>query len=201
MKYFILILLLLGLACSKPKRESAEPSGTAVQPAQNDDAVLIADQSGEDSLKGSLRAKAEGSVNKLRVSVRYHSPAARGRILWGGLVPFDRVWVAGAHMATAVEVDNAISVAGTHLPAGKYAFFAIPGNERWTLILNSNWQQHLTDEYDEKLDVVRTVVEPVVRETHQERLQYTVDQDAEGKGKLVLRWGKLEVALPIVVLP
>ena len=197
MRYFICLAIVLLAACSKPK--SSPAAGEAAPAPIVDDAVIIAEQSDADTLKGSLRAKALGSVGKAQITVRYHSPAVRGRIVWGGLVPYDKVWVTGAHMATSLESDVDLSIAGQILPAGKYAFFTIPGPENWTLLINSNWQQHLTDDYDAKLDLVRQEVKPVAREVHQERLQYSLVQDDERNGRLIVRWEKLEVSLLIRV--
>lgn len=202
MKHLIYILF-LATACSGSKTDKPEDERTANEKpaavARPDDAMVIADQSGPDSLKGSLRAKAEGKIGKAQISVRYYSPAVRGRIIWGGLVPFDKVWVTGAHMATSVEFDQDLIISGQKVAAGKYAFFTFPGKEAWELVVNRNWEQHLADNYDPKLDVVRVKVKPVTREVLQERLQYSVVGDDGGTGKLVVRWEKLEVSLPIMI--
>lgn len=162
---------------------------------------MIADQQEIDSLKGSLRAKAEGNIGSTVITVRYHSPAVRGRIIWGGLVPLDQVWVTGAHMATKVEFSKNVTIAGKPVPAGAYGFFSFPGKDSWTLVLNGNWEQHLTDEYDQSLDVLRMTVKPVRRETPQERLQYSILEETPTQGKLMVRWELVEVALPISVMP
>lgn len=204
MKQTNLLFLLASLvfACSGPKSEQKEaatkPVATPVE--VKDDAVVIAEQSVEDSLKGSLRAKAVGTIGSTNFTVRYHSPAVRGRIVWGGLVPLDRVWVTGAHMATSIEIDQNVSIAGNPVPAGKYGFFTLPGKDSWTLILNTNWEQHLTDEYDEKLDVLRVKVKPGQLGTNQERLRYVIEAKSETEGELVVYWEKLKVSLPVAVL-
>ena len=199
----IILAVFVLAACSRTPGENTTTQRTDTPPAvePKDDAVVIADQDKEDSLKGSLRAKAMGTIGSTSISVRYHSPAVRGRIIWGGLVPLDRVWVTGAHMATKVEFSDNITIGGKPVPAGAYAFFSFPGKDSWTLVLNSNWEQHLTDEYDESLDVVRLTVKPVKRETLQERLQYSIVEEAPSRGKLVVRWEFLEMAMPVTVLP
>lgn len=197
---YALISMAILVSCTGDKRPSQE-STAAISTPPKDDAIIVADQSEPDTLKGSLRAKAEGNIGSIKVSVRYHSPAVRGRIIWGGLVPLDRVWVTGAHMATKVEFGNNVNIDGKPVPAGAYGFFSFPGKDSWTLVLNSNWEQHLTDEYDEKLDVVRLTVKPTRREVSQERLQYSIVQDSPANGRLVVRWEFLEVALPVTVNP
>lgn len=198
----LLLFAALVFSCSGPKSKQTETAAAPVAtPVEvKDDAVVIAEQSDEDSLKGSLRAKAMGAIGSTNFTIRYHSPAVRGRIVWGGLVPLDRVWVTGAHMATSIEIDQNVAIAGNPVPAGKYGFFTIPGKDSWTLILNTNWEQHLTDEYDEKLDVLRIKVKPGQPGTNQERLRYMIEAKSETEGELVVYWEKVKVGLPIDVL-
>lgn len=193
---FVFVLVMILAACSTPKQkeETAAPA-EVVMP--KDDAVEIAEQSEADTLKGSLPAKAEGKIGNTNFTIRYHSPAVRGRIVWGGLVPFDKVWVTGAHMATSIAFDRDVTIAGKSVPAGKYAFFTIPGKDEWTLILNSNWEQHLTDAYDEKLDVLRVKVKPEHETTNQERLRYVIEEEGSQAGEIVMYWEKVEVSLEV----
>lgn len=202
MKYLFFLFILLLSACSNTKSDrSIAAAASSSEPLRKDDAKVIGDQPEPDTLKGSLRAKEEGTIGPASISIRYHSPAVRGRIVWGGLVPFDQVWVTGAHMATSIEINKPFRVEGTTIPAGKYAFFTTPGKEKWTLIINRNWEQHLADDYDPKLDVVRMTAVPVLHRTNQERLRYTIQSENEKNGWLSMRWEKLEVKLPIEVLP
>lgn len=120
----------------------------------------------------------------------------RERIIWGGLVPFDKVWVTGAHSATSIEFSKDLVIGGKLVAAGKYAFFTIPGKSEWTIIINKNWRQHLTDRYDEKEDVVRVKVKPETEDRHQERLRYAVEIDSNTEGEIVVYWEKLEISLP-----
>jgi hypothetical protein len=191
-----LVLCFAVVSCSAPPKET-KPETSTPTPTTPDDAVEIPIQDVEDSLKGSLRAKAEGQVGSVKISIRYHSPAVRGRIIWGGLVPLNKVWVVGAHMATSVEFSGDVIIGGKPIPAGKYGFFAIPGKEQWTLILNSNWQQHLTDEYDDKQDVIRVNVQPEPWATNQERLRYVIEPDGPNAAEIVVYWEKLELSLLI----
>lgn len=195
----LIVLLLAGVSCSTSTKDQTKPETSTPAATPVDDAVVIPEQSKEDSLKGSLRAKAEGQVGNVKISIRYHSPAVRGRIIWGGLVPLEKVWVAGAHMATSVEFSGDVIISGKTIPAGKYGFFVIPGKEQWALILNSNWEQHLTDEYAVKDDVVRVKAEPEQWATNQERLRYVIESNGPNAGELVLYWEKIEVSLPVQI--
>lgn len=149
-----------------------------------------------DNSKKSLPQEAHAEVGNTHITIKYHSPAVRGRVIWGGLVPYDEVWVTGAHSATSIEFSKAIQVEETTIPKGKYAFFTIPGQERWTLILNKNWEQHLADDYDQAEDVIRIEVTPETGMPLAERLTYTIEDKGEGSGAIRMSWEKLSVSLP-----
>ena len=81
------------------------------------------------------------------------------------------------------------------IPAGKYAFFTIPGKKNWTLIINKNWEQHLASEYDEKEDIIRVEVKPK-KVDHTERLQYFIEMSDNKQGKISVAWEKIKIELP-----
>ena len=87
-------------------------------------------------------------VGDAHVHIDYSSPGVRNRIIFGGLVSYDSIWQSGAHMATWLDTNKALIIDGKTLPAGKYGFFTIPSQKEWTLIFNTNWEQHGKDEYD-----------------------------------------------------
>lgn len=152
----------------------------------------------KDSTKRSIKARAVGMINGDSVTVDYYSPAVRGRIIWGGLVPFGEVWVTGAHNATAIDFPKDIQIAGTTLRAGRYGFFTIPAKEEWIIILNKNWDQHLADDYDAKDDMLRVMVKPQKNE-HTERLEYFIVPGKDSGGAIVVTWEKLRIELPFTL--
>lgn len=151
-----------------------------------------------DSNKKSVKCREAVRWNKDSVVINYHSPAVRNRTIWGGLVPLGEVWVSGAHMATNIELPHAISIGNQKIPRGKYAMFTIPQtNNEWMLILNKNWEQHLTDEYDAKDDVLRIPVSAKTDCPHAERLQWGfVPTDAKNAW-LYMRWDNMQIAVPV----
>ncbi|GAB3542420.1 hypothetical protein GCM10027443_43240 [Pontibacter brevis] len=159
--------------------------------------LAIRAQSEPDTLKGSLKAEAHGKIDPAHITIAYHSPAARGRVIWGGLVAYNQVWVTGAHSATSLETDHPITIGGKELPAGKYALFTIPGEQEWTVIINRNWNQHLADDYSEAEDVARFTVKPEITEQHQERLRYEIVPANGSTGDVVITWDKLKLTLPV----
>jgi len=112
-------------------------------------------------------------------------------------VPFDKIWVTGAHNATSIESDRNFIIDGKVLPAGKYALFTIPSKENWTLIVNKNWDQHLADEYKQEDDVLRMKIRPDTLDYKQERLMYDIDQWSQKEGNILMRWEKLKLTIPV----
>ncbi len=137
------------------------------------------------------------NVGDVHVHIDYSSPSVRGRVIWGGLVAYDNVWVSGAHSATSVDFSKDVLVNGQLVPAGKYAFFTIPGKEKWTVILNKNYEQHLADDYDPAEDVLRFEVVPIVLDEQVESLTYQVLPSLGGAGAISLSWDKLAIVIPI----
>ncbi len=142
-------------------------------------------------------AVAKGTINGANIQIDYSSPAVKGRTIWGDLVPYDKVWRAGANEATIFQTDKAITVEGKPLPAGKYSLFAIPGQNEWSFIFNSEtgqWGIKQTGEAnrDPAKDVLTVKVIPGKSASMNERLAYSVNESG-----VVLRWENLSVPLAI----
>jgi len=152
---------------------------------------------GDKASRPSPPATATGKVNGATITINYSSPAVKGRQIWGSLVPYDKVWRAGANEATIFETDKDIIVEGKPVKAGKYSLYAIPGEKEWTIIFNSQTGQWgikmdgSTTE-DPAKDVLRVKVKPQKTKAMQERLTYRVD-----KNGFALVWENVEV--PVMV--
>lgn len=153
----------------------------------------------EDTLKGSPHRTAMATINKNHVHIEYSSPGVKGRTIWGGLVAYDQVWVAGAHKATRIQFSKEVQIDGKKIPAGTYGLFAIPGKENWTIILNSRYDQHLADDYNEKEDILRLQLKPEEHEMTP-RLTYTVDKIDETNGAITLLWEKIHIHIPFATI-
>jgi hypothetical protein len=89
------------------------------------------------SSRPSPPAKAESQLpNGKSITVDYSSPRAKGRKIFGGLVPYGQVWRAGANEATTFVTTSDITVGGKAVPVGKYTIFTIPAEDKWTLIIS-----------------------------------------------------------------
>ncbi|AKQ46703.1 hypothetical protein TH63_15465 [Rufibacter radiotolerans] len=180
-----------------PQSQTADSVTTTQAFPVDSGAVVIQVQPEADTLKGSLKAVATGKIGTTNLQVNYHSPAVRNRMIWGGLVAYDRVWVTGAHSATSLQIDGPITIGGVQIPAGKYALFTIPGRDQWTVIINKNWEQHLADKYSEKEDLVRISVKPTKTAQKQERLRYEITPESDTKGSIDMTWEKVKISVPV----
>jgi hypothetical protein len=70
------------------------------------------------------------------IKTDYSSPRAKGRKIYGGLVPFGEVWRTGANAATTFVTSADVTVGGKTVPAGNYTIFTVPAADKWTLIVN-----------------------------------------------------------------
>ena len=146
--------------------------------------------------KKSIPQEEHAQIGATHITILYSSPAVRGRIIWGGLVGYDQVWVTGAHRATSFEIDREFSIDQKKIPAGKYAVFTIPGQDKWGFILNRKWDQHLADDYSPAEDVLRFEVAPRTLSENQERLSYTITEISETEAVLSISWEKIKVNIP-----
>lgn len=148
---------------------------------------------GDKGNRPSPPATATGKVNGATITINYGSPSVKGRQVWdpnGTLAPYGKVWRAGANEATTFETDKDIKVEGKTLPAGKYGFFTIPGQNEWTVIFNKVANQWGAFKYDQAQDVLRVMAKPAKSSQMNEKLVY----DVTNKG-VVLKWENVE--LPI----
>jgi hypothetical protein len=142
-------------------------------------------------------ATAKGTINGANIKIDYSSPAVKGRKIWGGLVPFDAIWRAGANKATTITTDKKIKVEGKDLAAGSYSIYAIPGTKTWKIIFNSETGQWGTTHdgvttHVPAKDVLTVDVKPVKSNSTEERLKYLVTP----KG-IELVWENLSVPVAI----
>ena len=127
--------------------------------------------------KASPARTAEGTAAGSKITINYSSPAVKGRVIWGELVPLGQVWRAGADDATTFTTEKDIMVEGKKLPAGTYSFFIIPGETESTLIFNKVAKQWGAFNYDAKEDALRVSVPSMQTSTLEERLVYEVKPD------------------------
>lgn len=138
-------------------------------------------------------ATASGKIGKAEVTIKYSSPAVKGREIWGGLVPYGKVWRTGANEATTITFSNDVIVEGQKLNAGTYALFTIPGENEWTIIFNKTAKQWGAFKYDQGEDALRVKVKPVASKTMNERMKIDVKSKGKSAGVVTIMWEKVAV--------
>jgi hypothetical protein len=140
------------------------------------------------------------SQDKLSVKVFYNRPYKKGRVIYGGLVPYGKVWRTGANEASTFETSQDLKFEGKILRKGKYSLWAIPGEDIWTVIFNSEYGQWGVSSDGEAnrsadRDVVQVQVHPVIQDREFE--QFTIAFEKVGEEvEMVLMWDKTLVAVP-----
>jgi len=128
-----------------------------------------------------LVTKTENFEN-IELNINYGETTMKGREIFGNLVPYGKVWRTGANEASVIEFNKDVKLNGKLVKAGKYSLFTIPGEEEWTIILNSIWDQWGAYNYDESKDVVRFEVEPKEVEKHE---KLNISLTAEGMIQII----------------
>lgn len=136
---------------------------------------------------------AEATLASGKVTIDYSSPAVKERAIWGELVPYGKMWRTGANEATTIMLEKDMKVGGKLIPAGKYALFTIPGKDKWTVVINSEWDQWGSYNYNESNDVHRFEVKPKMNKESQERLMFQISES----GMVTMMWEKLSISFEI----
>ena len=157
--------------------------------------------------KASPSASIKEQVGLASVQVDYSRPSAKGRKIFGGLVPFGEVWRTGANEATKVTFGADVTFGGQPVPAGSYALVTIPGEKEWIVILSKVAGQWGSYAYDVKNDLVRVKVAPSRLAEPVETFQISVGDFKDDGANLTLAWESTRVSVPIhndvvkVILP
>jgi hypothetical protein len=146
----------------------------------------------------SPNAKASQFIGVTEVTVDYSSPGVKNRKIWGGVVPYDKVWRAGANSPTKLTFSKDVVIDGKPISAGSYVLFVIPSPTKWTLVLNRDPKNAGAFGYNKADDVLRVDVKPQPIPMR-ERLIYTFSNMTESQGNLDLEWDKVRASLPIKV--
>jgi hypothetical protein len=153
----------------------------------------------KEEVRLSPKAMVEQTVGFTEITIEYGRPGVKARTIWGGLVPFNAVWRAGANEATKITFSTDVKIDGKKLKAGSYSFFAIPTQKTWTLIFNKVANQWGAFEYNDVEDALRIEVTPMQNNCWQEWLAYTINKSSDKKAVVMLEWEKLKVPFNVEV--
>lgn len=161
--------------------------------AQNQNQSLVLDLP-----LASQRASVSQRLGLTGVTIDYHRPQVRGRKIWGELVPFGKVWRAGANENTVITFGDPVKVEGQPLPKGSYGLHMLATESSWTVIFSKNSTSWGSFTYDEKEDALRVTVKPVPAEMH-ESLTYDFEDLQPDSAVATLKWEKLAVPFKVGV--
>jgi len=150
---------------------------------------------GAQSIPKSQLATVTQSVGTARVEILYRRPVARGRDLFGALVPWGKVWTPSADSAARITLSEAMQINGIKIAAGSYSLWTIPDSAAWTVILSSVPAVfHLR--YPEDHDVMRVHVTPTHGD-HVETLMFSFPMVDADSARLEIHWGTTVVPLSL----
>ena len=160
--------------------------------------ISISAQQNLTTPQASQKASISQRIGLTDIEVVYHRPTVNNRVVWGGIVPYDQVWRAGANENTTISFSTDVMVENKKVTAGTYGLHMIPTKNTWTIILskdNAAWGSFF---YNEKNDAVRFTVTPATND-FQEWLSYSFDQLSAKATTLTLKWEKLSVPIKVEV--
>src|SRR5216110_1459909 len=133
------------------------------------------------------------------IKVTYHRPLVKGRKIWGALVPYGKVWRAGANENTTIEFSDPVSVEGKPLDKGTYGLHMIPNSDSCTVIFsktNTGWGSY---SYDQKEDALRVDVKPRSLSENKEALEFDFEDLKPTSAAVTMKWEKLGVPFTISI--
>ena len=141
----------------------------------------------------SPRKQANGKIGTVSVEVDYGAPSVRERVIWGDLVPYDKIWRAGANENTTISFDSDATIGENSIPAGKYGLFIIPKkNGAWTLAFSKKNDAWGSNGYNLDNDLFRMNIKPKIEDNNIEELSFTV-----GKKGIQFAWEKARFFIPV----
>jgi hypothetical protein len=168
-----------------------------------------ASQFGRQGLLGSQRSPQQGrlsphesvtaTVDGARLTIVYGRPSTRGRVVFGSLVPYGRVWCPGADEATTLESTRVLQIANLRIPTGPHTIWILPERDRWTLIISREPEGFHT-RYNTRADLGRV---PLIRRDLAapiEQLTFAVGTNPAGGGMVAMSWEKTEISASFSVV-
>jgi len=144
----------------------------------------------------SPKATVMQNIGLTEVTIQYNRPGVKGRVIWGELVPYEKVWRTGANEATTINFSQDVKINGKPLPAGLYSLHTVPTKSAWTVIFNKKAEQWGSYEYDAAQDALRIQVEPK-QGSHQEWMAFSFPDVQTETATVELAWEKLRIPFQI----
>lgn len=140
--------------------------------------------------------KVKGEPGALVARAIFSRPQKKGRPIFGNLVEYGKVWRLGANEATEIEFYRPVTIGNKLIPKGRYTLYAVPSENKWTVILNKQTDIWGAYKYESSMDVVRTDV-PVSTPGEELEAFSMVFEKAPYGANLLIGWDNTQVSLPI----
>lgn len=147
----------------------------------------------------SPRTIVDYKVGIASIKLDYGQPSAKGRTIFGQLIPYDRLWRTGANSSTKITIDRTIQLSGQIIPKGTYALYTIPTEQDWTIIIHKNSTLWGSANYKEEEDFIRFKVPSIFIKDKVETLRIYAEAFNANGGDLVIAWENTKVVLPIFI--
>jgi len=131
------------------------------------------------------------------IELTYSRPNAKGRKIYGDLVPYNKLWRTGANASTKIVFNDVVELGGKKVDTGTYVLYTIPGVDSWEIILNKGLTNWGTDGYKESEDVFHVKVEPTKMNSKVETFTMQFVNIKPESCELQLIWEKTMVSIPI----
>jgi len=148
--------------------------------------------------ENSKMAEVSNTIGITEIRIKYHRPGAKNRVVFGELIPYNKIWRAGANESTTISFQDSVTVNGNKMAPGIYGIHMIPGVDEWTIIFSTNHNQWGSFYYDESEDALRINVVPRSA-PHQELLKYDFENIANNSLEVELKWGVTKVSFEVEV--
>jgi hypothetical protein len=185
--------MVIGTGCRGDRTEDEQPVSAPIPPTASSADILPLDQ-----VRKSQPGAVAQRIATTEITIAYSRPVARGRELFGALVPYGAVWHPGADKATSIAISRDLHVSDRPLAAGKYSVWAIPRAETWTMIFSRAADVFHHPYPGEAEDALRFDVTPEAA-PHMETLTYDFPV-VDGKDAILrLHWGTTMIRMAIRV--
>jgi tetratricopeptide (TPR) repeat protein len=148
--------------------------------------------------RASQRAEISQRIGITDITIHYHRPLVNDRKVWDALVPYGKVWRAGANENTTIKFSDSVMIEGKALDKGTYGLHMIPTADQWTIIFSKNSTSWGAFTYDEKEDALRVTVKPKAADMHN-ALTYDFDDLQKDSALVELEWEKVAVPFKVSV--
>ncbi|MEO6537841.1 MAG: DUF2911 domain-containing protein [Ferruginibacter sp.] len=131
------------------------------------------------------------------IELTYSRPLAKGRTVFGDLVPYNKLWRTGANNATIIKFSEPVEINGKKIDTGSYALYTIPGEDNWEVVLNKGVTNWGVTNYKESDDILRFKVQPMKLKNPTESFTMQFADVKPESCALHIMWEKTAVAIPI----